>query len=53
MIDVGRVAAKVIDLVVCLANLTHVGASLEKVAVSLVLVLVLVRVSGLVAGLRR
>ena len=52
-IEIGRVAAKVIDLVVGLANLTHVGASLEKLVASLLLLLVLVRVRGLVAGLRR
>ena len=50
-IEVDFVAAKVIDLVVGLVNLTHVGASLEKVVGSLLLVLV--RVRGLVVGLRR
>ena len=47
-IEVDFVAAKVIDLVVGLVNLTHVGASLEKVVGSLLLVLV--RVRGLVVG---
>ncbi len=49
--EVGHVAAKAIDLVVGLANLTLVGASLEKVAEFLLFILV--RVRGLVAGLRR
>ena len=43
VIETGRVAAKVIDLIVGLANLTWVGASLEQALDLLVLVLVLVR----------
>jgi hypothetical protein len=51
VIATGRVAAKVIDLVVGLANLTWVGASLEQAIDLLVRVLVLVR--DLIVGRRR
>ena len=50
-IEIGRVAAKVIDLVVGFANLTRVGESREQVLDFLLFVLV--RVRGLVAGRRR
>jgi hypothetical protein len=48
-IEIGRSAAKVIDLVAGFANLTHVSVSLEKVAEFLLVLLPLV--GGLVAGL--